>query len=173
MNHVMLDLETMGKYPGCAIVSIGAVRFDPITKERGEEFYAAIDLESCSNAGLTIDPDTVMWWMRQSEPTRLALTLDRKLLRGVLLEFLEFMAKKPKSLLWSHGASFDPPILEVAYKACNIVTPWLYGNVRDTRTIYDLANVRPDRMAGIHHNALADANNQALAVIESYTKLGK
>jgi len=28
-NHVMIDLETMGLLPGSAIVSIGAVVFDP------------------------------------------------------------------------------------------------------------------------------------------------
>ena len=33
MNHVMLDLETMGTGPRAAIVAIGAVAFDPIRKE--------------------------------------------------------------------------------------------------------------------------------------------
>lgn len=35
MKHVMLDLETMGNGPRAAIVSIGAVFFDPLTGELG------------------------------------------------------------------------------------------------------------------------------------------
>jgi DNA polymerase III epsilon subunit-like protein len=38
LGHVMLDLETMGKRAGCAIVSIGAVEFDINTGEIGRTF---------------------------------------------------------------------------------------------------------------------------------------
>ena len=41
MNNVMLDLETMGKGPSAAIVTIGAVFFDPMTGELGAEFEGA------------------------------------------------------------------------------------------------------------------------------------
>ena len=38
MKNVMLDLETMGKGPNAAIVTIGGVFFDPMTGELGAEF---------------------------------------------------------------------------------------------------------------------------------------
>ena len=40
-QDVMVDLETWGTKPGCAIISIGAVSFGP--DGLGEEFYTALD----------------------------------------------------------------------------------------------------------------------------------
>ena len=37
MIHVMCDLETLGRRPGCKLLSIGAVVFGP--KGLGAEFY--------------------------------------------------------------------------------------------------------------------------------------
>lgn len=59
MHNVMLDLETMGSGPRAAIVTIGAVFFDPMTGELGEEFEAAIDLRSSAKYG-EIDPKKEM-----------------------------------------------------------------------------------------------------------------
>ena len=35
MNHLMVDLETMGNGPYAPVISIGAVFFDPNTGETG------------------------------------------------------------------------------------------------------------------------------------------
>ncbi|EES9633422.1 exonuclease, partial [Escherichia coli] len=37
-NHLMIDLETMGKNPDAPIISIGAIFFDPQTGDMGPEF---------------------------------------------------------------------------------------------------------------------------------------
>ena len=43
LRHVMIDLETMGKVPEMAIVSIGAVIFDPRYGEVSKEtFYVEL-----------------------------------------------------------------------------------------------------------------------------------
>jgi hypothetical protein len=70
MRDLMLDLETMGTSPNAAIVAIGAVKFDPGTGELGGRFYQVVDLASSVAAGCVIDPDTVLWWMRQSPEAR-------------------------------------------------------------------------------------------------------
>lgn len=173
MNDVMIDLETMGKRAGCAIVSIGAVIFDAKGGTLyGNEFYTNVALGSCIEAGLSLDGETVLWWLAQNEAARLKLSENPRPLRHALLGLTEFLALMPKEpIVWAHGASFDPPILEAAYQACALPTPWKYGNVRDTRTIYAAANVWLDRTKGIHHNALDDAKTQALSVIESYRRL--
>ncbi|EOP2285770.1 RecE family exodeoxyribonuclease, partial [Escherichia coli] len=54
-DHLMLDLETMGKNPDAPIISIGAIFFDPQTGDMGPEFSKTIDLET---AGGVIDRDT-------------------------------------------------------------------------------------------------------------------
>jgi len=55
-GHVMLDIETLGVSPGCVILSLSAVEFDINTGELGESFNMGIDIKSCVDAGLTIDP---------------------------------------------------------------------------------------------------------------------
>ncbi|EJM1890555.1 3'-5' exoribonuclease, partial [Escherichia coli] len=44
-DHLMIDLETMGKNPDAPIISIGAIFFDPQTGDMGPEFSKTIDLE--------------------------------------------------------------------------------------------------------------------------------
>lgn len=173
MTHIMVDLETMGTAPGSAIVSLGAVVFDPVTGRLGDEFYRVISLRSCTVAGLRIDPDTVGWWMRQSDAARAALTDgDAEDLLRVIAAFAAWWRSQRGRFIWGHGANFDEPLLSSAFRATRTEVPWKYWDARCTRTIFDAAKVKPDRSAGVHHNALDDAKAQAVAVCEAYVKLG-
>ena len=69
LNDVMVDLETLGKRAGCVIVSVGAVKFDPKTGfvDVDNSFYKAITVESAMRYGLTVDPETLRWWMKHSK----------------------------------------------------------------------------------------------------------
>lgn len=162
MSDVMIDTETLGTRPGAAILSIGAVMFAP--DGLGESFYAPIDLSSCAAAGLAIDPATVLWWMQQSDEARAAaFPVDAAPLQQVLLAFQAWFVAQEARYPWCHGATFDVPLLDAAYKACGLTSPWEFWNVRDTRTLYDVAGVKVDRKTGTHHHALDDAINQAEA----------
>ncbi|WP_137588747.1 exonuclease, partial [Escherichia coli] len=68
-DHLMIDLETMGKNPDAPIISIGAIFFDPQTGDMGPEFSKTIDLET---AGGVIDRDTIKWWLKQSREAQSA-----------------------------------------------------------------------------------------------------
>jgi hypothetical protein len=161
---VMIDIETLGTTPGSAILSIGAVMFGPAGL--GEEFYAPILLTSCTAAGLRIEPDTVLWWMKQSDAARAAAFCDdAQHLIIVLAEFGDWLMKHGAERPWCHGANFDAPLLDAAYRACGMTPPWKYWNVRDTRTLYELADVKVNRARGNHHNALDDARAQAEAAV--------
>ncbi|WP_284144625.1 3'-5' exonuclease [Serratia marcescens] len=59
MNHLMLDLETLGKKPSAPILTIGAVLFNPHSGELGEQFYTAVDLQSVMAGKATPDADTI------------------------------------------------------------------------------------------------------------------
>ena len=162
MKSAMIDIETLGKVPGAAVLSIGAVMFD--SAGLGETFCAAVSLQSCIDVGLKIDADTVSWWMKQSdEARRAAFRSDAPPLQAVLLRFTDWFVAQQARYPWCHGATFDVPILDAAYAACGLQTPWKFYDVRDTRTLYDLADVKVDRSAGTHHNALDDATAQAKA----------
>jgi DNA polymerase III epsilon subunit-like protein len=168
---VMIDIETLGRAAGCAVLSIGACTFDG--KGVGERFYETIDLESCAAVGLTMEPATIAWWMQQSDAARsAAMPSSSKHISEVLSRLVTWFAQVNGERVWCHGATFDVPILDAAYKACGLTQPWSFWNARDTRTLYDLAQVSPDRSQGTHHHALDDAIAQARAAVEAFARLG-
>lgn len=93
LRHVMIDLETMGKVPEMAIVSIGAVIFDPrYGKVSKETFYMELDWESQDRF---ICPETQEWWSKQSKEARSALDgLDE--LEESLIALAEWLPKDCK-----------------------------------------------------------------------------
>jgi len=172
LDDAMIDIETLGKKPGAAVLSIGAVMFG--ATGLGEEFYSPVLLKSCTDVGLTIDPETVAWWMKQSEEARqAAFRADAPALPAVLLRFTDWFVAQQARYPWCHGATFDVPILDAAYEACGMPAPWKYYDVRDTRTLYDLVGVKVDRSNGTHHNALDDARTQAEAAAAAFRRLSR
>ncbi len=161
MNHLMIDLETMGSRPTSAIVAIGAVFFNE--SGLGDRFYCTVDLESCMKSGLTVDGGTIMWWLKQSEEARKALYDDPKPLERALLRFADFYASRANknTRVWGNGADFDNAILSNAYQAAASHAPWPYWANGCYRTIKSLnPNIKHERK-GTHHNALDDAIYQA------------
>ena len=158
-TQIMLDLETLGKKPGSVIVAIGAVMFN----ERGitHRFYERVDAVSCVKAGLTMDVETVMWWMKQAEEARLEITRDGLALKDALIEFKKWIGGEEVDV-WGNGAAFDNVILAEAYDRCGLERPWKYYNDRCYRTMKSLHPEIPMIRKGVHHNALDDAESQAL-----------
>jgi DNA polymerase III epsilon subunit-like protein len=172
LQDAMIDIETLGRKPGAAVLSIGAVVFG--ATGLGESFYSPVLLQSCIDVGLTIDPETVAWWMKQSDEAReAAFRADAPPLPVVLLRFTEWFVAQQVRCPWCHGATFDVPILDAAYEACRLPAPWKFYDVRDTRTLYDLVGVKVDRSNGTHHNALDDARAQAEAAAAAFRRLSR
>jgi hypothetical protein len=173
--HVMIDLETWGTAPGSALRSIGAVTFDPYGEPHQEKsFYANIDRASCEKVGLTVDPETVAWWSRQSREAEDALVREPQALLDVAKAFGTWWRDNGATYVWSNGANFDEVLWRIAAAAVTYSVPWKYWNVRDTRTCWHLARLNPKTIpqAGVAHNALADARHQALCVTRAYAILG-
>jgi hypothetical protein len=165
MKHVMIDLETLGKTPGCAILSIGAVAFNSEGIIEGSEFYHKISLQSCLNLGMWIDPDTAQWWREQSDEAREEAFSGTTDLKASLFSFFEYMSIQGDVGVWSNGADFDLPILTGAFKAARINTlPWGYNKTRCYRTLKNLLpRIEVQKPEGfVAHNALWDAKYQAL-----------
>ena len=165
--HIMIDIETMGKGPRSAIAAIGAVEFDPYGQGLGRELYHRVDLASSVAAGLVIDADTVVWWMKQSEEARAELTNENNApLHFALYELADMIAGADRAdsstIVWANGTSFDFPILAEAYRLCGLPQPWHYFNERDWRTVRKVGPSIEFERTGTHHNALADACHQAL-----------
>ncbi|EOV7630241.1 3'-5' exoribonuclease, partial [Escherichia coli] len=130
-DHLMIDLETMGKNPDAPIISIGAIFFDPQTGDMGPEFSKTIDLET---AGGVIDRDTIKWWLKQSREAQSAIMTDEIPLDDALLQLREFIDENSGEFfvqVWGNGANFDNTILRRSYERQGIPCPWRYYNDRD------------------------------------------
>ena len=171
MKDVMLDLETMGTSSRAPIIAIGACFFDPMTGDIGAQFESVIDLRSSARSA-HLDPDTILWWMKQSEEARKVFnSLVSVDLEDGLGEFTDWISQieNPRSRqVWANGAGFDNKILANAFESLGLVTPWPFYNDRDVRTIVDLGRrllgFDPKKempFEGTAHNALDDAIHQA------------
>ncbi|ELR1705075.1 3'-5' exoribonuclease [Escherichia coli] len=186
-DHLMIDLETMGKNPDAPIISIGAIFFDPQTGDMGPEFSKTIDLET---AGGVIDRDTIKWWLKQSREAQSAIMTDEIPLDDALLQLREFIDENSGEFfvqVWGNGANFDNTILRRSYERqgipCRsyerqgIPCPWRYYNDRDVRTIVELGKAidfdarTAIPFEGERHNALDDARYQAKYVSVIWQKL--
>ena len=178
MKHVMLDLETMGNGNRAAIVAIGACEFNPIgSGVDSGQFYRRVALKSSVDAGLIMDTDTVLWWLKQSYAARVdtfesgGVPLDY-----ALVEFTHWIGLVDKDpAVWGNGATFDNVIIRSAFAACGFNTPWSFRNDKCYRTV---ANLLPASRcpvfehSGTAHNALDDAITQALYLQRVYKELG-
>lgn len=177
---LMIDLETLGHTTTAAIASVGVVAFDPAGElpslgelsEASERFYIRVNLESCLYYGLTVDASTLAWWLQQDHVPQceIASAIETGVeLRSAIRSVNTWCRALSINRVWSHGASFDIPILEYAAKRVGYSLPWHFKDVRDTRTLFDLAGIRYSASNGDKsHNAVGDAYRQAVAVQKAW-----
>lgn len=149
---LMLDIEAAGPAPDGAIVSIGWATFDRLARRPEDTAPGtpscpcyhvpaygriAIDVQSCLNIGMKIDPDTVRWWLEQPEEIR---QLWRKcdsasayhigdallMLQKIWQEQCDLsITGEPESLVWAYPSVFDLGIIHFAACECGI-KPWTW-----------------------------------------------
>lgn len=162
--HVMLDLETMGTHADAPIVAIGACRFDDGGLSEGE-FYCGISLQSAIASGATPDASTIIWWMRQSDAARGAITAGDTPMDTALAMFSAWISEDDQiDGVWGNGAAFDNMMLSQAYRRLEMTQPWPFWLDRCYRTVKAFSDVEMDRN-GTHHNALDDAKSQAAHLV--------
>ncbi len=174
-TDVMIDLETLATSTDAAILTIGAVKFDPFGKDVEEpamdSFYVRVNIDSCNDINLHVDDGTIEWWANQDAAVKeeaFGDGADRVHIREAMERLYKFCwgAKR----VWSNGAAFDIPICETAFKRLNKAVPWSFWQVRDVRTAFDIG-INPNRPPVTKHHALEDAWNQAVGVQNVYNTL--
>ncbi len=173
-TDIMIDLETLATSTDAAILTIGAVKFDPFGKDIEEpdmdSFYVKVDLDSCHDLGLAVNDDTVAWWANQSkEAQEEAFSTEGRIhIKDAFDQLYKFCwgAKR----IWSNGSGFDIVICETVFKRLQKACPWSYWQTRDCRTAFDLG-INPNRPPVLQHHALQDAWNQAVGIQNVYTTL--
>lgn len=159
---VMIDLETLGTDPDCIILSIGVCGFDIMTGQIIRTLYNTISMESQDHIR-TVSGGTIRWWMDQSKEAKQVFNESNYHLQSALYGLSTWL--EPYSTVWGNGATFDISILEDAYAQHKIEIPWPLWNIRDVRTICDVAShlvyKKDFEFTGTPHNALDDAVHQA------------
>lgn len=182
-RHYSLDIETLGRRPGCVVTQIAITRFD----KRGvsvdaESWHLAVEPQM-REANASIDPQTLLWWSQQDRALFQEQLTGETRFGTFAQELLSYFVRAedssdPDRRIWVCGPDFDAAILYALYDKHCMTAPWKYNNVRDVRTLRKLAkassagfevaslvNVRP-------HDALSDALQQAKEVIECCKVLG-
>ncbi len=184
-RNIMVDIETLGTKPGCAILSIGAVEFNPFAELEekqvfGKTFYAEIDLMSCLMAGLTIDPNTLQFWRKKYEDETASFFGEQKIgLMMALAGLKQFVQGQSGSAptqeikIWANSPSFDCDILEFTLTLLKIDQFWSFRDRLDCRTAVFLSDLDLKTLAqpNVKHNALDDAKFQARSIQAAVAKL--
>lgn len=159
-DPVMVDLETLSTRTTAAIISIGACKFNPATMSITDTFHIVVDKQSCHEAGLHVDPETIKWWEKQSPEARAA---SYDCTSGVMIgEALRAFAEWCGDVeVWGNGSDFDNAILANAFAVVGIPQPWKFWNNRCYRTMKNQHPGTKLTRHGTHHNAVDDAVTQA------------
>lgn len=164
---LMIDTETAGLPPTGALLSIGACFFDLHTQTIGPTFNRTIHLGSSVKHGGTMDPGTVLWWLRQDPKAQQAVAYNGEPIELVLGDFSKWIAEYCRHEdvhPWGNGAAFDLTIVGGAYKRLDMAAPWAFWHERCFRTVrnqHPSVAYEPGEKGDDAHNALADAIFQA------------
>lgn len=175
-NEFMVDIETLGKGPRAAVIQIGICGFSLKTGEvDSPQTYHVDPHPECE-----IDPDTVRWWMMQSQAAREAVfgqvvTLAPRVALSKLKDYVLISAgqRQDPPTFWAMPPSFDLVILENLCRLENVAPPWAYNATRCLRTLCDLADVQKQERvkARIEHDAGCDAEAQAATAVFAFQSL--
>lgn len=170
----MLDLETLATRPNSVILTLGAVKFNPydLNQEPFSPIYLKPNVDAQIELGRAVSEDTLNWWLNQDENIRNdSMSLDDRIdLNNFISEINRYCVGVDR--VWCHGPVFDIAILEDLYFQLTIPRPWSYGQIRDSRTLFDLIGDPRNEEQNHVHNALADSFYQAIAVQKVYNRLG-
>lgn len=165
-------METLSTDTRTVILTIGVVRFDPYGNGVAERLSLrpTID-EQTDQYSRTISESTMQWWSNQS-PEAIEEAMgdkDRISYRECMEKLHKFCWNRGN--VWSNGSVFDIMIAESAFSDLGMRPPWSYWNIRDCRTIYELAGLSlKDDGHVTTHKAVEDAERQAIIVQRAYKK---
>lgn len=173
MNHVMIDLETLGAHNCPVILQVGAVGFDPMNSDMAAPYKMNCHIaKQVDEWGATMDAKTVAWWLQQSKEAQTSVTADPEDLYDVLEALSQYVGKADR--VWAKGTNFDLHILHEWYARTMDVPNWLHWSKwRDCRTFYDMLGPKgglPERTT-LAHDAAEDAMYQARVVCIGYAAM--
>lgn len=182
-DHLVIDIETLGRRPGCEIRSIGAALvswgtdlmppyYTGHAMVYGRSFYR-LTTDSTLYQGYHDQPTIDFWASKKVSPRarrHMFTTANRIPIDTALAHLSVHIAalRRPGRdlLIWANGPQFDISILEYAYRETAQPIPWQYWEVRDIRTALSLHPCALRRRTTKHHAQLdAEHDAKRLAMI--------
>lgn len=172
MIHVMADIETLSLADDCVLLSIGGVKFDG--EKVTDKFHVGIDPVNAESYGLRVDAACA--WNYWCDPKRDAARkrlweLPKVDLVAALDGFRIWVRETPVDelgSLWGKGAVFDIPRIKNAFSAVGLKDdyPFTYRQEECYRTLANRAPEIEYQQIGVAHDALDDAESQAVHLIK-------
>lgn len=144
MSHVvpalpdcLVVLETLGVRSTAAILGICAFRFDiddPFLPH--QELTIAIDPESNSVAGRTMETSAMQWWAERPDIGEV-FGRDGYTLHTALEQLQDFFGDAEQ--LWTTAGGYEVAMLADAFSHFGLRTPWPYWQVVCGRTLCNLS----------------------------------
>lgn len=167
MTHIMVDIETLSTAQNALVLSVGMVLFDEKTI-----FAKAYIKNRISTATGDVSKDTVLWWLKQSDDARKAITEPQKGVvemseYNLVQELRDILCNYYVDTIWSQG-SFDQIIIESLMLRNGVDKTRLpkYYKWRDLRTVRKLLAIDNEVSPKVQHNALEDAVAQVKTLQE-------
>lgn len=177
MIAAMIDLETLDVKPSATVLSLGAVKFDPLSDaEPHSELYFKILIDDQDRLNRTVSDSTIEWWGRQ-DPAVMEEAFDQSNSNEVMTVEQALAALNKWAVgvdeFWGHGYGFDFTILEDMYRQIGKPIPWQFWQISDARTVTKRMprDPRKDMQTGLHH-ALKDSYYQAKSIQKIYQHFG-
>lgn len=166
MNHIMIDIETLGRRNDAAIREVGLVAF----KEDGtiiDSVQLTVSHEAWNAHYRTFSGETIQWLLSQHTINIEANCQSYEVLTESIDKFfIEYNGKETR--VWSKG-HMDLEVIKDLYEELGKPLPWEYWQPRDLRTILDLVplikkpvpNAQPHRAVG---DAIYQVNQLCIAL---------
>lgn len=170
-TDLMIDIETLGRRPGCAIIQIAAVPFNINTGEVSKNTFKMsinLDHQLKSGKGFTYCKNTYKWWKGTNKSLFSQLSKSKTTYNQVGQKFQEWfnsLEDDQNIRVWGNSNRFDIGIIEgwylkaIGQKFNPFWNTWLE---RDVRTIASLDPTikTKTKFIGTKHDAINDCKHQ-------------
>jgi exodeoxyribonuclease VIII len=165
MQHMMIDIETMGGAPDGALVAIGARLFTREGCTKGFEVY--INPRLAATIG-NVSTQTMDWWAKQDAEVYAKVFGGQIVPADAALKFLQFVKEHKPATVWAYPPQFDILTMQYWFKRVNLEWPFHYRDERCARTMRAWGESYgidfKDCYEGSKHLPLDDATSQAKVI---------
>lgn len=191
MLDLMLDIETLGRGPGCVVTSVAVVPFNMNGSLMGEDeledialkdkfsFRSDLLIGEQMSMGFKVDPDTFSWWMKQKPEVRIEMWSGTTSLSEFHKLFADyFVAIKAywgDYRLWATAPKLDFGCVSYLFTSQEVDYPVLFSAERCARTLRETAKLLHPKFKYTRgkalHNSEDDCERQIVDIQQAYSLL--